>query len=239
MTSNSSCSAFHGQNPALLAQGQAASTFPGHLIQLVRDLDEAWFAPALKRFDNTLDFDLRIFLRTAVVIFCTTPEHDGHAFRWPEALRIGFVALAAALVWFSMWEPIAAVSVIGVAGLLIGGWPIYKEAFESAVMALSALPESVTKRTWPNRKATLFRASLNRILGAGDREARLRILSAIRLCPVRLHVDRRQAAPDSVSCFPLALRRALFSIRAAWEKLLAMLSGRQKFFVHRDAISDR
>ena len=54
----------------------------------------------------------------------------------------GFVALAAALVWFSMWEPIAAVSVIGVAGLLIGGWQIYKEAFESAVMALSALPES-------------------------------------------------------------------------------------------------
>ena len=53
----------------------------------------------------------------------------------------------AALVGFSMWEPIAAVSVIGVAGLLIGGWPICKEAFESAVMALSALPESVTKRT--------------------------------------------------------------------------------------------
>ena len=46
----------------------------------------------------------------------------------------GFIALAAALVWFSMWEPIAAVSVIGVAGLLIGGWQIYKEAFESAVM---------------------------------------------------------------------------------------------------------
>jgi hypothetical protein len=40
-----------------------------------RDLDEACFAPALKRFDTTLDLDLRIFLRTAVVIFCTTPEH--------------------------------------------------------------------------------------------------------------------------------------------------------------------
>jgi hypothetical protein len=86
---------------------QAASTFPGRLIQLVRDLDEVWLAPALKRSDNTLDLDLRIFLRTAVVIFCTTPIYHtsarGHAFRWPEALRIGFVALAAALVWFSMW----------------------------------------------------------------------------------------------------------------------------------------
>ena len=49
-----------------------------------------------------------------------------------------------------MWEPIAAVSVIGVAGLLIGGWPIYKEAFESAVMALSALAESASyPRTQP------------------------------------------------------------------------------------------
>ena len=28
-------------------------------------------------------------------------------------------------------------------------------------------------------------------------------------------------------------------VSSAWEKLLAMLSGRQKHFVHRDAISDR
>src|SRR4029077_214206 len=59
-------------------------------------------------------------------------DHD-RAFEWAEALRIGFVALAAALVWFRVWEPFAVVSVIGVAGLLIGGWPIYKEAFENIV----------------------------------------------------------------------------------------------------------
>ena len=59
-------------------------------------------------------------------------EHE-HAFEWQEALRIGLVALAAALVWFRVWEPVAAVSVIGVAGLLIGGWPIFKEAFENIV----------------------------------------------------------------------------------------------------------
>jgi len=59
-------------------------------------------------------------------------EHE-HAFEWQEALRIGLVALAAALVWFRVWEPVAAVSVIGVAGLLIGGWPICKEAFENIV----------------------------------------------------------------------------------------------------------
>jgi Cd2+/Zn2+-exporting ATPase/Cu+-exporting ATPase len=61
-------------------------------------------------------------------------EHDGgheHAFEWPEMVRIAFVAAAAAAVWFQIWEPIPRVSVIGVVGLLIGGWPIFKEALEN------------------------------------------------------------------------------------------------------------
>jgi len=66
-----------------------------------------------------------------------------------------------------MWEPIAAVSVIGVAGLLIGGWPIYKEAFESAVMALSALPESATSGHGRIAKLFCSAALSNRILGVG------------------------------------------------------------------------
>jgi len=57
-------------------------------------------------------------------------EHE-HAFEWPEAARIVVVALAAAAVWFRLWEPLRSVSLIGVAGLAIGGWPIYKEAFEN------------------------------------------------------------------------------------------------------------
>ena len=57
-------------------------------------------------------------------------DHE-HAFdRW-EAARIVFVGLAAAAVWFRVWEPIAAVSVIGVAGVLIGGWPVFREAAEN------------------------------------------------------------------------------------------------------------
>lgn len=56
--------------------------------------------------------------------------HD-HALEWPEMLRIGLVALAAAAVWWRMWEPLPAISLIGVAGLLIGGWPIFKEALEN------------------------------------------------------------------------------------------------------------
>jgi len=59
-------------------------------------------------------------------------DHDHiHGFDWLEAARIGFVALAAAAVWFKFWEPFSAVTLIGIAGLLVGGWPILKEAFEN------------------------------------------------------------------------------------------------------------
>ena len=59
-------------------------------------------------------------------------EHDPHhAFEWPEALRITLVALAAAGVWFRIWEPFLHISVVGVIGLVIGGWPIIREAAEN------------------------------------------------------------------------------------------------------------
>jgi heavy metal translocating P-type ATPase len=41
------------------------------------------------------------------------------------------VAVAAAAVWWRVWEPLQPVSVIGALGLLIGGWPIYREALEN------------------------------------------------------------------------------------------------------------
>lgn len=62
-------------------------------------------------------------------------DHSGHdhGFEWQEMVRITLVALAAAAVWFRLWEPFSTISVVGVAGLLIGGWPIYKEAFENLI----------------------------------------------------------------------------------------------------------
>ncbi len=49
-----------------------------------------------------------------------------------EAMRIIFVALDAAAVWFHVWEPVPRISVIGAIGVLVGGWPIFKEAAENA-----------------------------------------------------------------------------------------------------------
>jgi Cd2+/Zn2+-exporting ATPase/Cu+-exporting ATPase len=57
-------------------------------------------------------------------------EHE-HALEWPEMVRIALVAVAASAVWWRVWEPFPRISLIGVAGLLIGGWPIFKEALEN------------------------------------------------------------------------------------------------------------
>jgi heavy metal translocating P-type ATPase len=58
-------------------------------------------------------------------------DGDEHVLEWPEMLRIALVAVAAAAVWWRVWEPFPRISLIGVAGLFIGGWPIFKEALEN------------------------------------------------------------------------------------------------------------
>jgi P-type Cu+ transporter len=58
-------------------------------------------------------------------------DQHAHGLEWPEMLRMALVAVAAGAVWWHVWEPLHAVSVIGVAGLLVGGWPIFREALEN------------------------------------------------------------------------------------------------------------
>lgn len=70
-------------------------------------------------------------------------DHD-HPFEWPEAARIAFVAVAAAAVWFRVWEPFPTVSIIGIIGLLIGGWPILKEALENIIERRMTMELSMT-----------------------------------------------------------------------------------------------
>jgi P-type Cu+ transporter len=57
-------------------------------------------------------------------------EDDGHphTIELAETARIVAVAVAAAAVWFRIWEPFSAISLIGILGLAIGGWPIFSEA---------------------------------------------------------------------------------------------------------------
>ncbi|TAJ33446.1 cation-translocating P-type ATPase [Bosea sp. (in: a-proteobacteria)] len=70
-------------------------------------------------------------------------DHD-HPFERSEAVRIALVAVAAAAVWIRIWEPFAAISIIGAIGLVIGGWPILKEAVENVVERRMTMELSMT-----------------------------------------------------------------------------------------------
>src|SRR6202040_1499722 len=71
-------------------------------------------------------------------------EQQGHGVEWAELVRIAFVALAAAAVWFRLWEPFPHMSVIGIAAALIGGYPIFKEALENIVERRMTMELSMT-----------------------------------------------------------------------------------------------
>jgi Cu+-exporting ATPase len=57
-------------------------------------------------------------------------EHGAQVDRWDIA-RVAFVFACAAAVWFRVWEPFPRFSIIGVAGTVGGGWPIFHEAWEN------------------------------------------------------------------------------------------------------------
>ena len=87
----------HDDRSTLAEQANARTTAPGVLDQ--RD------GPAHDHHGHDHDDDHE-------------EGHDhSHGFDWAEAARIAFVALAAVAVWFKLWEPFSAVSVIGIAGL--------------------------------------------------------------------------------------------------------------------------
>ena len=77
---------------------------------------------------------------------CGTEDAHGHehGIERAEVLRVLFVSLAAAAVWFHLWEPFHRVSVIGLTAALIGGYPIFKEALENIVERRMTMELSMT-----------------------------------------------------------------------------------------------
>ena len=71
-------------------------------------------------------------------------EEHAHGFESQDGIRIALVAVAAALVWFRVWEPFARVSIIGIAGALIGLYPILKEAAENVMERRMTMELSMT-----------------------------------------------------------------------------------------------
>ncbi|HTT20093.1 MAG TPA: cation-translocating P-type ATPase [Candidatus Sulfotelmatobacter sp.] len=67
-----------------------------------------------------------------------------HGLEWIDLVRIGFVLLAALAVWFRIWEPFSHISVIGILATVIGGYPIFREAFENILERKMTMELSMT-----------------------------------------------------------------------------------------------
>jgi len=71
-------------------------------------------------------------------------EEHAHGLEVADLARIAFVALAAAAVWFRVWEPFPHFSVIGIGATLMGGYPIFKEAIENIIERKMTMELSMT-----------------------------------------------------------------------------------------------
>ncbi len=71
-------------------------------------------------------------------------EHPAAAVERADLIRVAFVAVAAAAVWLRVWEPFAALSVIGLGATLVGGYPIFKEAVENLLARRMTMELSMT-----------------------------------------------------------------------------------------------
>jgi cation transport ATPase len=70
-------------------------------------------------------------------------DHD-HAAGWADFARIASLGIAILAVWFRLWEPFSKVSVIGIVATLIGGWPIFEEAFKNVLERRMTMELSMT-----------------------------------------------------------------------------------------------
>ncbi|MGA2119734.1 MAG: cation-transporting P-type ATPase, partial [Bryobacteraceae bacterium] len=74
-------------------------------------------------------------------------EHEppgGPAPEWVELGRIAFVGLAVAVTWLRLWQPSPGFDVVGFAAVLIGGFPIFREAFADLLTRRMTMELSMT-----------------------------------------------------------------------------------------------
>jgi heavy metal translocating P-type ATPase len=93
-------------------------------------------------------------------------EHeDSHALNWRDLGRVLFVAVAAGAFWFGRGSSIPYLNAIGAACTLIGGYPIYREAYDNIVhrrmtmelsMAIAIVAALAIRETFTALVITLF-----------------------------------------------------------------------------------
>ena len=70
--------------------------------------------------------------------------HDSKPFEAMAVIRIGVAILAAATVWFRVYEPIPSISIIGLVALIFVAWPIFREAAENLMARRMTMELSMT-----------------------------------------------------------------------------------------------
>jgi len=68
----------------------------------------------------------------------------GEHLEWVELGRIGFVGLAIAVTWLRLWQPLPHFDIAGLAAVLIGGYPIFHEAFADLLSRRMTMELSMT-----------------------------------------------------------------------------------------------
>src|ERR1035438_3369566 len=71
-------------------------------------------------------------------------QQEGEHIDWVELGRIGFVGLAIIVTWLRLWQPLPHFDIGGFAAVLIGGYPIYHEAFADLVSRRMTMELSMT-----------------------------------------------------------------------------------------------
>ncbi|HWE51440.1 MAG TPA: cation-translocating P-type ATPase [Bryobacteraceae bacterium] len=133
----------------------------------------------------------------------SSENHDSPRFDWLEAARIGFVGLAIVATWFRIWEPVPRFDVVGFAAVLVGGYPIFREALADLwtrrmTMELSmtiALLSALAIREVFTALVIVFFVLISEVLeGLTVGKGRRAILDLLNLLPQAVEVRR----PDGV-----------------------------------------
>jgi Cd2+/Zn2+-exporting ATPase/Cu+-exporting ATPase len=70
-------------------------------------------------------------------------DHD-HPLEWVDLVRIGFVAAACLASWFGLWQRFAIFDVIALVAVLVGGYPIFREAVANLLARRMTMELSMT-----------------------------------------------------------------------------------------------
>jgi len=71
-------------------------------------------------------------------------SHEHHGVAKIDLFRIGLVGVAVVFSWFRVWQPYPALDLVGLVAVLIGGYPIYREALADVFSRRMTMELSMT-----------------------------------------------------------------------------------------------